>query len=361
MTERPGIVYALSMPQTSVATTPDAGIPGQIAESAWGEPLSLLNEEESAEIAFGLLLKRGTADGTCKLLSATSDTPVGLSVHSHGYAAGVEVGDTGVKPAFMLGVMSKGSAFVFVEDAVTEEGDEVHVRAVASDGQPAGSFRATVDGNHLTVADDTFTAAATNICTATAHGLLTGDGPVQLTTTDTLPAGLDLLTDYWIIKLTNDTFSFAASLALALAGTAVDITDTGTGTHTLSDKAFTFTAATTDICTAVDHGRVTGDGPHRLTNSGGALPAGLATGTDYWIIRLDDDTFKLATSFDNAIAGTAVDVTGTGTGTHTLTGGTERIATINCSSFAKWKKGASARGIAIIQLDCVNAALATAG
>lgn len=91
----------------------------------------------------------------------------------------------------------------------------------------------------LVVADDTFTAAATDICTATAHGLQTGDGPVQLTTTDTLPAGLALLTDYWIIRIDANTFYFASSRANALAGTAVDITDTGTGTHTLSDTTET--------------------------------------------------------------------------------------------------------------------------
>jgi hypothetical protein len=83
--------------------------------------------------------------------------------------------------------------------------------------------------------------------------------------------------------------------------------------------AGTFTAATTDICTKSAHGFVTGDCV-RLTNSGGALPAGLAVDTDYFVIRIDADTFKLASTPANAVAGTAVDVTGTGTGTHTLTG-----------------------------------------
>jgi hypothetical protein len=89
------------------------------------------------------------------------------------------------------------------------------------------------------IADDTFTAATTDICTATAHGLESGDGPLRLTTADTLPAGLSLATDYWVIKIDANTFKFAASRANALAGTAVDITDTGTGTHTLSDTADT--------------------------------------------------------------------------------------------------------------------------
>ena len=48
------------------------------------------------------------------------------------------------------------------------------------------------------------------------------------------------------------------------------------------------------------------------------LPAGLATATDYWVIWLSDTTCKLATSRANAVAGTAIDITDAGTGTHTL-------------------------------------------
>ena len=82
----------------------------------------------------------------------------------------------------------------------------------------------------------TFTAAVTDICTKAAHTYLTGL-KVQLTTTKTLPAGLSLATDYFVIKLDADTFKLASSLVNAQAGTAVDITDTGTGTHTITPTA----------------------------------------------------------------------------------------------------------------------------
>lgn len=92
----------------------------------------------------------------------------------------------------------------------------------------------------LVVADDTFTAThGTETFTAVAHGLETGDGPIRLTTTTTLPAGLSLATDYWVIKVDADNFQLAASLADAYAGTEVPISDNGTGTHTLSDTADT--------------------------------------------------------------------------------------------------------------------------
>lgn len=55
----------------------------------------------------------------------------------------------------------------------------------------------------------------------------------------------------------------------------------------------------------------------RLTTSG-TLPGGLATGTDYYVIRVTDSTCKLATSYANAIAGTAINITDAGTGTHNM-------------------------------------------
>lgn len=81
---------------------------------------------------------------------------------------------------------------------------------------------------------ETFTASAADVVTIAGHGLVTGDGPFVASTTDTLPAGLATGTPYWVIRLTDNTLSLAASYAAALAGTVVDITDTGTGTHTLA-------------------------------------------------------------------------------------------------------------------------------
>lgn len=74
-----------------------------------------------------------------------------------------------------------------------------------------------------------------------SHGLETGDGPVQLTTDDTLPAGLELVTDYWIVVVDANTIQLAASVADAMAKPAepIDITDTGIGEHVLADTTET--------------------------------------------------------------------------------------------------------------------------
>ena len=86
----------------------------------------------------------------------------------------------------------------------------------------------------------------------------------------------------------------------------------------------TFTAATTDIITANSHGLKNGDMVVLTTTT--TLPAGLALATVYWVIEATTNTFKLsATSCQTYTTGTeqqpvpAVDITDTGTGTHTFT------------------------------------------
>lgn len=96
----------------------------------------------------------------------------------------------------------------------------------------------TTTGNQATsnplVALSTFTAdAPTDVCTHSNINILPYTR-VQLTTTTTLPAGLSLATDYFVIKVTDTTCKLATSYANAVAGTAINITDAGTGTHTMS-------------------------------------------------------------------------------------------------------------------------------
>lgn len=92
---------------------------------------------------------------------------------------------------------------------------------------------------------------------------------------------------------------------------------------------FVFTAvATTDVLSKVAHTLRTGDGPFRVSNAGGALPAGLAAATDYWAIKIDADTFYLASSRANALGNVRINITTNGTGVQTLAdvAGTKRVA-----------------------------------
>jgi hypothetical protein len=93
------------------------------------------------------------------------------------------------------------------------------------DATPAAFNFATTDVNYTT-----------DIITHAAHAMQTGLVG-QFTTTTTLPAGLSLLTDYWMIRLSASTFAVADSLAHAQAGTKVALIDAGTGTHTFTATA----------------------------------------------------------------------------------------------------------------------------
>lgn len=93
----------------------------------------------------------------------------------------------------------------------------------------------------LVIADDAVESvdAGADTLTLTAHGLLTGDGPIRFTTTGTLPAGLAIDTDYWIIKVDADTIQLAARFLDTVSSTPINLTSAGTGTHTLVDTADT--------------------------------------------------------------------------------------------------------------------------
>lgn len=164
-------------------------------------------------------------------------------------------------------------------------------------------------GSNLTfqaVRDDTTSAAAIQ------HG-----GAVQPT--------------YYKYLLNGSAVTAAATVAPATAVlidvvgfyrvTSVTTTSAQATTNTLGQSA-TFTADdTTDICTYTSTtsypSNILVGTRVRLTTTT-TLPAGLALATDYYVIKVSDTTFKLATSYANAVAGTAINITSTGTGTHTV-------------------------------------------
>lgn len=79
---------------------------------------------------------------------------------------------------------------------------------------------------------------------------------------------------------------------------------------------FTVTIATPGVFTLTNHGFETSDGVYFTTT--GALPTGLAQNTQYFAIKVDANTFRLATTRANADAGTAIATTGVQSGIHTV-------------------------------------------
>lgn len=97
--------------------------------------------------------------------------------------------------------------------------------------------------------------------------------------------------------------------------------DAGTKRATRGPKwsktaTITVTIAAPGVVTWNAHGLLDGM-TVSFTNSGGALPTGITAGTDYFITKVDANSFKLSTTIANQVAGTFVTTTGTQSGTHT--------------------------------------------
>ena len=208
-----------------------------------------------------------------------------------------------------------------------------------------------------------FTAAATDICTATAHGLQTGAGPFKvMNNVADAPAGLveavhassfytatsPIATD--VVTINGKAYTFVAAPA---ADREVDV-GAATTVGTAKSMANLAAAINRDIlaaATTYDLDTVINDAVKAvitdvaattilrivaktldaalgnaitLTSDDGTIVANNATlengvdGTDYYFIRLDANTFSLATTKALAEAGTAVDIADAGTGVTTL-------------------------------------------
>lgn len=90
------------------------------------------------------------------------------------------------------------------------------------------------------------------------------------------------------------------------------------------ESATDFTFVAGDVTVSPDfsvaevaHGLTTGE-PVYLTNDASDLPLGLSANTAYFAIRLSADSFTLASTYKNALAGTRVTVSDAGAGTTTV-------------------------------------------
>lgn len=90
--------------------------------------------------------------------------------------------------------------------------------------------------------------------------------------------------------------------------------------HTSDSGTFTVDTGTEILTVAGFTGDANTTGVAVYLTTTGTLPAGLTTGTVYFVIRevQGSGTLKLATTITNAEVPTAIDITDTGTGTHTL-------------------------------------------
>lgn len=128
------------------------------------------------------------------------------------------------------------------------------------------------------------------------------------------------------------TLSVSGSSDLGIAGAEINSAAPFIGLFTAD--------ASTDLCTigSVSAGStcdvLPATGTPLRTTTSGTLPAPLTNGVVYYLIRVTDGTFKLATTYARAIAGTAIDITSAGTGTQTATIGGHPLLVTDGSTVA---------------------------
>ena len=92
----------------------------------------------------------------------------------------------------------------------------------------------TGTGSRTLINSENFTASSSSGLLLTYTRDWKNYTKVRFTTTTTLPTGLALATDYWLVRASATTAHVSTSYANAIAGTFIAYTDGGTGTHTLT-------------------------------------------------------------------------------------------------------------------------------
>lgn len=134
------------MSQTEVNTQqpqPSPGLADQVVMDR-----SYVNGEASLNIPFGVLVCRGTTDGSV-ILPDSGGVPAGVVMESHLYEPEIDLATDGVKPTKMLHVLRKGTIWVPVEDSVAP-GDAVRVRTGGT-GQKGGFLSTDPTGSDTAV------------------------------------------------------------------------------------------------------------------------------------------------------------------------------------------------------------------
>ena len=146
------------------------------------------------------------------------------------------------------------------------------------------------------------------------HGLVSGQAVRYSNGGGTTIGGLTNGATYYVIKVDDSIVRLASNKALT---TIVNLSSVGTGTQSLVITSLDYA---TDTITVPNHGFLAGE-LIQYDSRGQTVVNGLTTATPYYVIFIDGDNIKLATTPENAEAGIAVNLTDTpaGVGRHTLT------------------------------------------
>ena len=292
-------------------------------------------------------------DNTPSMTGASSPSgSVSASTTFTGYNAYAAFDDLGTRANSWFSASGNNTGIVTYDfgSGVTKTITHYSITALATDmdsGDPAHApktwtFQGSNDGSSWTTID-----TQTNVA-----GWSSGEKRIYATSNTTayryyrvnvsVNQGGTIVTINEIELLTSLTGAQAIEIKLdsvryVKAGYAIDIYKAGTNT-----KLYDLTVATVDkvrnVITVTPESRTFATGDVNTTtnvitiatastfptgtpikfSSTSAVPAGLVAGTTYYAINVSSTTIKVATTLDNAMLGNAIDITSTGTGTHTL-------------------------------------------
>jgi flagellin-like hook-associated protein FlgL len=332
--------------QTTVSISRAGGLIGDQV-TIDGLTLTLTSDAAGAEIAeafanyqrFGTTTSIGSFSGQTSgrydaLLSSAPFAPVSIAAatvtpttntfteNAHGFVDGDKVLYQESTNPPIHGLVDGEFYYVIQDDANT-------FRLASSYGNV---FSSNVASSSVASADGVDVAA--NTLTDEDHSLVTGDRVVYTAGTTAI-GGLTTATNYYVIKVDDDTYKLATTRANAFAGTAIDLTSAGvgsqgfdkpdgteldvynTGAETSTVASATGVNTSTNTLTETDHGLLTGD--KVAYAAGSTVIDGLVDATDYYVIKVNDNSYKLATTLANARDGLAIDLNSTGVGDQTFT------------------------------------------
>ena len=260
-------------------------------------------------------------------VSTSADT---LTISSHGFVTGDVITYDANGGSAVTGLTDATAYHIIRVDENTiklastaanaTNGTQIDLTGTGNDNQ---IFTGTPSSNSATVTT-TNVSTTDSTLTVSSHGFSTGDQITYSAGGGTAITGLTDGTTYFVIKVDANTFKLATSSADAASATSVTLTGTGNDSQTFSGPepekvSINSVSSANDFITMTGHGYVTGDVITYRANGGTAM-AGLTDATAYHVIRVDADSFKLATTASNATAGTAIDLTGSGNSSQFFTG-----------------------------------------
>jgi len=189
-------------------------------------------------------------------VTITNASPAVVTWTNHNLTVGQTVyfSSTGTLPSPLV----PGTDYFIIAGGLTTNAFEISLTsggaAITTTTVGSGTFTSVKTVGAVTSTVTTNSPSTPVLITWTNHNLTVGTR-MQFTTTGTLPAGLSLVTDYFIIAagLTANSFEVSASQG----GAAINTTTAGSGTHTASVSAGGVTLNQMDIMTLTPSADVT--------------------------------------------------------------------------------------------------------